>query len=86
MNLRAIFGRSRPAPALTLDEIEAQAKASGFVLLREGETLPPAPMTCAEAGAAGYVVRRTQERAKIRETTIALAEKIGRPDLAEPLR
>lgn len=46
----------------------------------------PAPVTCAEAGRGGYIVRHDRERAKIRETTIALAEKIGRPDLAEPLR
>jgi hypothetical protein len=45
-----------------------------------------APVTCAEAGRGGYIVRHAQERAKIRETTIALAEQIGRPDLAEPLR
>ena len=47
---------------------------------------PSVPMTCAEAGRGGYIVRHDRERAKIRETTIALAEKIGRPELADPLR
>lgn len=85
ISLRQLLGLARPAPALTIAEIEAQAKASGFIVLREGETMP-APMTCAEAGRGGYVVRHQREREKIRATTIRLAEKIGRPELAEPLR
>ena len=46
----------------------------------------PPPITCAEAGRGGYIVRHDRERAKIRAATIVLAEKIGRPDLAKPLR
>jgi hypothetical protein len=38
------------------------------------------------ASRAGYVTLHDRERAKIRKATITLAEKIGRPDLAEPLR
>lgn len=53
---------------------------------REPASSSSPPVTCAEAGRGGYIVRHDRERAKIRETTIALAEKIGRPDLAEPLR
>lgn len=49
-------------------------------------TATAAPTSCAEAGRAGYIVRHDRERAKIRETTIALAEQIGRPELAERLR
>lgn len=78
-----IFGRREPA-AVTLVETEA----GQVVVLPEGSMLVrrPAPVTCAEAGRGGYIVRHDRERAKIRETTIALAEKIGRPDLAERLR
>jgi len=46
----------------------------------------PAPTTCAEAGRTGALVKADRERAKIRETTIALAKQIGRPDLAAPLQ
>lgn len=53
---------------------------------REPAASAPAPVTCAEAGRGGYIVRHDRERAKIRATTIELAEKIGRPDLAKPLR
>ena len=53
---------------------------------REPAASAPAPVTCAEAGRGGYIVRSQRERDKIRKTTIALAEKIGRPELAEPLR
>lgn len=38
------------------------------------------------ASRAGYVTLHERERAKIRAATIALAETIGRPDLADPLR
>jgi hypothetical protein len=44
------------------------------------------PMTCADAGRVGYHTRRQLERDKIRAATIALAEQIGRPELAERLR
>lgn len=67
----------------------APAVVSGAFIISEGQLAPappPAPVTCAEAGRGGYIVRHDRERAKIRETTIALAEKIGRPDLAEKLR
>lgn len=53
---------------------------------REPAASAPAPVTCAEAGRGGYIVRHDRERAKIRATTIALAENIGRPDLEKPLR
>lgn len=64
---------------------------AGHRLLTAGSTSAlfrdsDAPVTCAEAGRGGYIVRHDRERAKIRDTTIALAEKIGRPDLAERLR
>ncbi len=39
-----------------------------------------------DAGRALAATRHRNERAHIRETTIALAEKIGRPELADPLR
>lgn len=39
-------------------------------------------MTCAEAGRTGAIVKSERERAKIRQTTIALARSIGRHDLA----
>lgn len=38
------------------------------------------------ASRAGYVTLNQREREKIRAATIALAEKIGRPDVADPLR
>jgi len=76
-----LFGR--PA-AVKFVEPEAGAE---IVILAQGEALvTPPPITCAEAGRGGYIVRHDRERAKIRETTIALAEKIGRPELADPLR
>ena len=55
-------------------------------LFRRRKPASPRAITCAEAGRDGYIVRHDRERAKIRETTIALAEQIGRPELAEPLR
>jgi hypothetical protein len=46
----------------------------------------PAPVTCAEAGRTGAMVKVERERARIRAKTIALAEHIGQPELAAPLR
>ncbi|ALJ12613.1 hypothetical protein [Sphingopyxis macrogoltabida] len=46
----------------------------------------PQPVTCADAGRLGNLVRHEKERAKIRAKTIALAEQIGKPELAEPLK
>jgi hypothetical protein len=72
MNLRALFRRRDPAASAPAPEAIVPAG--------------PPPITCAEAGRGGYIVRHDRERAKIRTTTIALAEKIGRPELAERLR
>ena len=72
MNLRALFRRREPAASAPAPEAVVPAG--------------PPPITCAEAGRGGYIVRHDRERAKIRATAIALAEKIGRPDLAKPLR
>ncbi len=77
------FGRRPRSPLILVETHPGQVVElpDGAMLVRWA-----APVTCAEAGRGGYIVRHAQERAKIRETTIALAEQIGRPDLAEPLR
>lgn len=71
-----IFGRRETMfadPALGVDDIEQRIHRA---VSRERSA----------ASRAGYVTLHERERAKIRATTIALAEKIGRPDLADPLR
>jgi len=44
------------------------------------------PVSSSDAGRALAATRHGNERARIRATTIEIAERIGRPDLAEPLR
>lgn len=45
-----------------------------------------AATTCAEAGREGARIRHDRERDRIRAKAIALADGIGRPELADPLR
>ncbi|HEV7340851.1 MAG TPA: hypothetical protein VGN68_04395 [Sphingopyxis sp.] len=92
MNLRALFRRREPVftiqPighgrfALVTSDAVPDGVAQGLAAAWSAS----APVTCAEAGRSGNIVRHDRERAKIRAATIALAEKIGRPDLADPLR
>lgn len=82
MRLRDLFRRRPAAPLLV------EADPGRVVVLPEGTILVQRapPVTCSEAGRGGYIVRHDRERAKIRETTIKLAEQIGQPEKADPLR
>lgn len=55
-------------------------------LFRRRKPAAPRAITCAEAGRDGYHTRKAIESARYRATAIAIAERIGRPDLAEKLR
>jgi hypothetical protein len=46
----------------------------------------PAPTTCAEAGRTGALVKAERERDRIRAKAIAMADSMGRPEMADPLR
>ncbi len=58
------------------------ARILGVVFHAKGATA----VTSREAGRALAATRHRNDRDYYRATAIALAEKIGRPDLAEPLR
>lgn len=79
-----IFGRRDET--VPVDPVWPIAEAGKLARPAESAAAAPTPTTCAEAGRGGYIVRHDRERDKIRKATIALAEKIGRPELAEPLR
>lgn len=72
MNLRALFRRREPAASAPAPEAVVSA----------GST----PITCAEAGRALAATRYRNDRDHFRATAVLLAERIGRPDLAKPLR
>lgn len=74
MNLRALFRRRVPAPVMVSEDIAERLIADAVAAERSA------------ASRAGYVTQRERERARVRETTVRIAERIGRPDLAEPLR
>lgn len=74
MNLRALFRRQAPAPAMVSEDAAERSIADAVAVERSA------------ASRAGYVTQRERERARVRETTVRIAERIGRPDLAEPLR
>lgn len=74
MNLRALFRRRAPAPVMVSKDIAERLIADAVAAERSA------------ASRAGYVTQRERERARVRETTVRIAEGIGRPDLAEPLR
>lgn len=74
MNLHGLFRRHAPAPAMVSEDSVERLIADGVAAERSA------------ASRAGYVTLRDRERARVREMTIKIAESIGRPDLAEPLR
>lgn len=69
-----IFGRGEPSKAMVSEDAVERLIADAVAAERSA------------ASRAGYVTQRERERARVRETTVKIAELIGRPDLAEPLR
>lgn len=74
MNFRGLFRRHAPTPAMVSEDTVERLISDRVAAERSA------------ASRAGYVTLRDRERARVRETTIRIAERIGRPDLAEPLR